>query len=190
MRPYILGIVFGVLAIAIAAFLYLQFGNVPVSVADRPFALEKQLVKVALHARIGKEMPASAPIPASENNLLAGAQIYREQCAFCHGLIGHESTIGAQMYPHTPQLWARHGNGVVGVSDDPVGETYWKVANGIRLTGMPAFKKTLNETQMWQVTLLLANADKPVPNGAMNVLNQPLEFSTKAEPALSQVHSD
>jgi len=27
---------------------------------------------------------------------------------------------------------------VVGVSDDEPGETYWKVANGIRLTGMPA----------------------------------------------------
>ena len=46
------------------------------------------------------------------------------------------------------------------MSDDPVGETYWKVANGIRLTGMPSFDKVLNETQMWQVSLLLANADK------------------------------
>jgi hypothetical protein len=34
------------------------------------------------------------------------------------------------------------------------------VANGIRLTGMPEFKHSLNDTQMWQVSLLLANADK------------------------------
>jgi hypothetical protein len=46
------------------------------------------------------------------------------------------------------------------VTDDPAGETYWKVANGIRLTGMPEFKHSLNDTQMWQVSLLLANADK------------------------------
>jgi len=36
----------------------------------------------------------------------------------------------------------------------------WKVANGIRLTGMPAFKNSLSETEMWLVSLLLANANK------------------------------
>jgi thiosulfate dehydrogenase len=46
------------------------------------------------------------------------------------------------------------------VTDDQPGETYWKVANGIRLTGMPAFSQTLSATQMWQVSLMLANADK------------------------------
>jgi mono/diheme cytochrome c family protein len=60
------------------------------------------------------------------------------------------------------------------VSDDPVGETYWKVTNGIRLSGMPAFNHVLNQTQMWQVSLLLANADKPLPPGVLTLLKQPL----------------
>lgn len=60
---------------------------------------------------------------------------------------------------------------MVGVSDDPPGETYWKVANGIRLSGMPAYKDVLNETQMWQVSLLLANADKPLPPSVVSILN-------------------
>ena len=68
-----------------------------------------------------------------------------------------------------------HRNGVVGVSDDPPGETYWKVANGIRLTGMPSYTKILNETQMWQVSVLLANADKPLPPQVMESLKKPLE---------------
>ena len=55
----------------------------------------------------------------------------------------------------------------MGVSDDPPGETYWKVANGIRLTGMPSYKGVLTDTQMWQVSLLLANADKPLPPVAL-----------------------
>lgn len=46
------------------------------------------------------------------------------------------------------------------MTDDPPGETYWKVANGIRLTGMPEFKRSLSETEIWQVSVLLANADK------------------------------
>jgi mono/diheme cytochrome c family protein len=60
---------------------------------------------------------------------------------------------------------------MMGVTDDPPGETYWKVANGIRLTGMPAFKDALTETEMWQVSLLLANADKPLPPAALDILD-------------------
>ena len=59
---------------------------------------------------------------------------------------------------------------MVGVSDDPPGETYWKVANGIRLTGMPSYKQVLTDIQMWQVGLLLANADKPLPPAAVEIL--------------------
>ena len=60
-----------------------------------------------------------------------------------------------------------------GVTDDPAGETYWKVANGIRLTGMPGFTGSLTTDQMWQVSLLLANADK-LPADVNNALMEPL----------------
>ena len=76
------------------------------------------------------------------------------------------------MYPDAPPLWESHHNGdVVGVSDDPPGETYWKAANGIRLTGMPAYKDILSDTQLWQVSLLLANANKPLPPAALDILH-------------------
>jgi thiosulfate dehydrogenase len=45
------------------------------------------------------------------------------------------------------------------------------VANGIRLTGMPAFKGLLTETEIWQVSLLAANADKPLPPEAVELLH-------------------
>jgi mono/diheme cytochrome c family protein len=44
------------------------------------------------------------------------------------------------------------------------------VANGIRLTGMPSFKDVLTDTQMWQVSQLLANADKPLPPAAIEII--------------------
>jgi mono/diheme cytochrome c family protein len=59
------------------------------------------------------------------------------------------------MYPAPPQLF--HG---VGVTDDDAWESYWKVENGIRLTGMPGYKGQLTETQIWQVSVLVKNADK------------------------------
>lgn len=90
--------------------------------------------------------------------MAAGARIYRVNCAFCHGLPDQPANASAKgMFPKPPQLFIRM------VTDDPVGATYWKVANGIRLTGMPGYRTALSEEQMWQVSLLLANADKLSP---------------------------
>jgi mono/diheme cytochrome c family protein len=132
---------------------------------------EKRLAHVALDERIGKEAPKSAAIQPSDANYEAGAHLYRENCAVCHGLPGQAQTPTAKgMYPDPPQLFKGKG-----VTDDPVGETYWKVANGIRLTGMPAYTKALSETEMWQVSWLLANADK-LPPQVRTVLEQPMNY--------------
>ena len=167
------GFVLGLLAVPVFVYLYFAFGNVPVAVADHPFPYEAHLVKIPLGARIRREMPDAAPIPASAENLNAGAGIYQDKCEFCHGTSDSPSSSGNNMFPSAPQLWAKHKNGVVGVSDDPVGETYWKVKNGIRLTGMPAYNKMLSDTQIWQVSLLLANADKPLPPEAARTVGVP-----------------
>lgn len=180
MKGFLVGLILGLLVLPVAVMLYFRLGHPPVAVADPPFPMEKQVVRVPLNARIDKEMPKSAPLSPSQTNLQAGAHIYREQCAACHGLYGRPSAFADHMYPDAPQLWQPHGSGVVGVSDDPPGETYWKVKNGIRLTGMPAFDHVLNDTQMWQVTQLLANADKPIPSDVMELLKQPLDFNPPA----------
>lgn len=182
---FLAGLILGLIALPIAALLYFHLGHPPVAVADQPFTLERQLVRAPLHARIDREMPKSTPISPSESNLLIGAHIYREQCAACHGLYGRPSPFADHMYPKAPQLWAPHGGAVVGVSDDPPGETFWKVKNGIRLTGMPSFDHVLNDTQMWQVSILLANADKPLPASALDLLKQPLDFDPPAQTASS-----
>jgi mono/diheme cytochrome c family protein len=56
-----------------------------------------------------------------------------------------------------------------GVTDDPPQESYWKIKNGVRLTGMPTFKGVLDDTQMWQMALFVANADK-LPDSAKKLL--------------------
>jgi len=165
-----LAFLLGLLVVPILVLFYFKVGSPPVAVADKPFPLEAQVVKVPLNARIDREMLTSAAIPATPENLNAGAQIYEDKCEFCHGTADSPSTPGSAMYPSAPQLWAKHKNGVVGVSDDPVGETYWKVKNGIRLTGMPSYQKVLSDTEIWQVSLLLSMADKPLPGEASRTL--------------------
>jgi len=172
MGRILLGIILGVVLVPIAVLAWFHFGHVPVAVADAPLPEERLLTHLPLDARIDRELIKTPPIPADEAAFVAGAQIYRDQCASCHGFHGKPSAFGPHMYPDAPQLWEKHrNNDVVGVSDDPPGETYWKVANGIRLTGMPSFKEVLTDTQMWQVSLLLANADKPLPPAALDILN-------------------
>jgi len=183
MSKFLVGLLIGLLAIPIGVLLYFHFGHPPVAVADAAFPLEEQIVHVPLHARIDAEAPKTAPIEPSPVNLQAGAAIYRQQCAACHGLYPTASPFAASMYPEAPQLWQPHEHGVVGVSDDPPGETFWKVDNGIRLSGMPSFRKVLNPTQEWQVSLLLASADKPLPPEVLYLLQQPLYLEPGAPAA-------
>ena len=173
MLKFWVGLVVGVGLVPVAGMLYLFVGHPPVAVADHPFPFERQIVKVPLHARIRRDMPASSPLQPTAVNLTAGAQTYIQQCSECHGVKGRRSDFGPHMYPPAPQLWYAHGShGVVGVSDDPVGETYWKISNGIRLTGMPSYNKVLSSTQMWQIALLLKSANRPMP-AAADALLQP-----------------
>jgi len=165
------GFILCLVLVPLAVLAWLHFGHPPVAVADPPFPMERQIVGIPLKARINREAPAAAPIQADEDNLVVGAGIYRDQCAVCHGFYGKPSSFASHMYPAAPQLWQQHKNSnVVGVSDNPPGETWWKVSNGIRLTGMPAFRDALSDTQIWQVSLLLAHADKPLPPAAVSIV--------------------
>lgn len=169
MKAFIFGIIVALVAAAAGIYFYFETGSAPVATSAQAMPFEKMLANKALHARVEKEMPKTVPIEANEAAYAAGAHVYREHCAVCHGLPTQpKSAIAAGEYPAPPQLFEGKG-----VTDDPPGETYWKAANGIRLTGMPAFDKSLSTTQLWQVSLLLANADK-LPASVQQTLAAPL----------------
>ena len=168
MKTFVAGLIFGVLAIVVGGYLYFATGMVPVAVTDPDMPFEKMLAHKALGARIDKEMPKTVPVTPDELTFTAGSHIYRDNCAVCHGLPNSDEThIARGMYPHPPQLFKGKG-----VTDDEPGETYWKVANGIRLTGMPGFRGRLSETEMWQVSLLVAKADR-LPESVQHELVSP-----------------
>ena len=175
MKKLVLGILLGVVLVMAGGFFYFSLGYAPAAVTDPPMPFEKKLAHMALNAHIDKEKKTEPPVQADETNFTAGAEVYKQHCAVCHGLPGQEKTaIAAGMFPPPPQLF--HG---VGVTDDPAWESYWKAQNGIRLTGMPGFKGRLTDTQLWQVALLLANADKiPASVKGDLVEDQPKPVST------------
>ncbi len=162
----------GVLSVPLVIYCYIAFGHPPVATADLPLPFEETIVKIPLKARVHLEMPSAVPIPASDDNLDAGAGIYEDKCEVCHGTQDQPSAVGKTMFPVAPQLWIKKKNGAVGVSDDPVGETYWKVKNGSRGTGLPADSMSLTEKQLWQVSQLLSMADKPLPDDASKTVGR------------------
>jgi thiosulfate dehydrogenase len=167
---FFLGFFLALVLVAAGGWGWLHYGHLPVAVDDAAFPFEAQIVKVPLHARIAREMQ-QPPFGISEDAYETGARVYRQQCAACHGTPGHDAPYAKWMYPKSPQLWRKHArNNVVGVSDDEPGKTFWKVKNGIRLSGMPSYQHVLSSDEMWDVTLLLKNADQQLPDPIMAIL--------------------
>lgn len=161
MKLFIFGVLIGLVVIFPAlAYLYVKLGFLSLATTASPMPFEEFLAKTALRESVGSAKNQTDPLPVTDENLLAGTQLYREQCAVCHGLPGQPKTLAAAgMFPIPPQLLEGHEM----LTRDPEGTTFWKVTNGIRLSGMPRFD-SLPDTARWQVTMMLKHADKlPAP---------------------------
>jgi mono/diheme cytochrome c family protein len=91
-----------------------------------------------------------------------------QACAGCHGKLDQPSSGAKNFYPKPPPLLPP----AAGVTDDPVGATHWVVKNGVRFSAMPSFNQKLSDSEIWQVSLLLRNADK-LPDSVKDSLRQP-----------------
>lgn len=182
MKAFIVGLILGLLIPAIGAYCYFRYGYAPVATASAPMPFEKTAARMALKARISKEAPKDSPIQPTEQNLIGGAKVYVDNCAFCHGWPNQPASKAAKgMFPLPPQLFNKDEM----VTDDPVGVTYWKVKNGIRMTGMPGFGEMLSDNEIWQLSELLKNADKLPPSLAAVLQKQP-ELPATQQPGQQQ----
>ena len=177
------GFVFGVFLTIVAGLAVAYVGItqgllMPANADARPSKLERWAASRSLAATIAREMPAEPnPVAPSDANYLAAIKLYGENCSVCHGVPGERpSAIAIGLFQHAPQL-ARHG-----VEDDPDGETYWKIKHGIRMTGMPAFTRTLSEQQIWTLALFLKHMDKlpAAPERAWKSLRVPVALAPRS----------
>jgi mono/diheme cytochrome c family protein len=163
-KGIVAGFILGVIVLAGGAYYYFASGMAPVATADPMMPFERKMANMALNAHIEKQHVGESPVLADEPNLLAGADVYKKECAMCHGLPDHPVDYVNMMFPKPTQLFKGKG-----VTDDPASESYWKAANGIRLSGMPSFKDKLTNTQLWQVSQLVAHANE-IPESVKKVL--------------------
>jgi thiosulfate dehydrogenase len=178
-KGIVLGIILGIAGMAAGVYLYFSTGRAPVAVTAPEMPFERKFARMGLNAYLDKLPHPEAQVPADEGTLLAGAKVYRDNCAVCHGLPDAPKTAIAEgMAPKPPQLFKG-----TGVTDDEAWESYWKVEGGIRMTGMPGFKDRLTETQIWQVAVLVKNADKIPPAVKAELTGAPVTVAAPGAPA-------
>ncbi len=160
-KGFVLGFVAAIAILIAAGYFFVTSGALPAGQDSKTSKLEKWAAKRSLQATMRREARAlTSPLPPTDDNLTAGIALYRTHCQVCHGgSEGEVSLIARGLTPNPPQL-AKHG-----VEDDPEGVIYWKVAHGIRFTGMPAFGGTLSDREMWQITLFAKHMNS-LPSGA------------------------
>ena len=163
-KGIVLGFILSVIVLAGGTYYYFASGMAPVATADPMMPFEKKMAKLALDAHIKGQHVGESPVPADEANLLAGADVYKKECAMCHGLPDRPAGYVNMMFPKPTQLFKGKG-----VTNNPASESYWKAANGIRLSGMPCFKDKLTNTELWQVSQLVAHANE-IPESVKKVL--------------------
>ncbi len=168
MKTFLGGVIAGICLLVLSALLFVQLGGMPVATSGGSLPFERTIAGMAIHAALRGHEDEPSPLAASEENLLAGAKIYADNCAICHGLPARSpSPIAKGLFPSPPQLFNQDQM----VTDDPVGEIFWKAKNGIRLTGMPGFEGSRSDQELWQVSLLLNKADH-VSNEVKTVLTR------------------
>jgi thiosulfate dehydrogenase len=175
MGKFSLGLIVGLVIFPLLAIAYLMAGFAPAAATAPPMPFERFIAGTALHERISREAPKRDTSSFATADLEDGAVVYKKNCAMCHGALSQPAPVIAKgMFPEAPQLLTPDGM----VTDDPVGETYWKVKNGIRLSGMPSFASSLMERQMWEVSALLARANN-LPPTAQHELQSAIESHPK-----------
>jgi thiosulfate dehydrogenase len=180
MGKLLAGLILGMAAFPVVVLVYLMLGLAPAAATAPPMPFERFLAGTALHNRISKEAPKRDLAIFTNQDLAAGADLYKKDCAVCHGLPPQPAPgIASAMFPEAPQLLTPEGK----VTDDPVGVTYWKVQNGIRLSGMPSFASALTEDQKWQVSAFLARVDR-LPAEAQQKLKANAEEAPALPPAV------
>lgn len=96
----------------------------------------------SVEVRAGRLKPPAAALTAKGR---AGFQDFEKLCVICHGAPGIEATeIGKGLYPPAPELSEA-------AADLSMAEVYWIISNGIKDTGMPAFKASHKEEELWLI---------------------------------------
>ena len=88
--------------------------------------------------------------------IASGARRYAELCAGCHLAPGiSKSDIRPGLYPHPPNLAQEELQ--------PAERAFWIVKHGIKMSAMPAWGKSLDDPQIWDIVAFVRKLPEMSP---------------------------
>jgi cytochrome c553 len=114
------------------------------------------------------------PLPETDEVVSQGQEVFLGSCAQCHGADGRgDSAIGPNMYPPAMDLSSSH---VQHWSD---AELFWIIQNGVRFTGMPAWKSSVSDDDTWKLARFIHNL--PRLNAASTAVSSQPQSATSTQ---------
>ena len=147
------GIVVAGLVLLLAAFA----GLFPTTATATPPHWEESLAMRALDASLEKRANGlkNPYFTKDAVALAAGRALYDDNCAGCHGGAKASSAWGSKgFYPRVPQFFQE------GTDVGPE-EAYAAIHDGIRYSGMGAWRDLMKEDDMWKVANFVASIKPP-----------------------------
>lgn len=159
MGKFILGIIFTLVVLFVGSYIYMHYGFMNIA-ADVPYnKIEMIYVRGMIDRWAERFGPKTAnPVQPTDANMIDGVKLYKQDCAVCHGSPQNPiAEIGRSLYPRAPQF----------MKDPPTdmteGMTFQITKHGVARTGMPAWSKNLNDTDIWKLTTFLKHMDNLSP---------------------------
>jgi S-disulfanyl-L-cysteine oxidoreductase SoxD len=107
------------------------------------------------HATVGGSKDKN-PFAATTENIHAGEQQFQNYCTSCHGPDGKNTGVvfADRVLPPIPRLDS------AAVQRYTDGQLRWIIAHGISPSGMPAWKNTLDDSDIWKIVLFVRSIPK------------------------------
>ncbi len=151
--------IIGSIALPVLVVLAGIFGFLPSTATSEPPAFESNIGLRSLDASLERRAKGLRnPVSANDEAALAtGMTIYSENCATCHGTAKAPSAWGSKgFYPRAPQFWQED----VDVSSE---QAYAAVHDGIRYSGMGAWRDLIKDDAMWKVATFVSHIHRLPP---------------------------
>jgi mono/diheme cytochrome c family protein len=152
MKKFLSGLFLGLVVPILGALTAAKLGCFSVRATEAPPAWEISLARMTIDASVAhgaSRIPN--PIEATDDELIAGMKLYRNNCAGCHGDAGRPSNWGTRgFYPRVPQF-------AQSPPRKPDWQMFWIVRHGVRYSGMGAWNdKMLSDREAWEVVTFLS----------------------------------
>jgi mono/diheme cytochrome c family protein len=148
MKKTIITIILTLVVLIAGFFIYITSGAYDISQLTPHNALTKSIIGITTHSSINKRMKENV-VPGNIKDtalIVMGFKHYNEMCSGCHGAPGVKpDELAEGLYPKPPELYKHAEEG-------DAQEFFWIIKNGIKMTGMPAYKPTHNDEKIWVIT--------------------------------------